>query len=190
MNREQRNLIERFGPQIIEDVIPVDMLPYLLCLTHGDKEVIAHEETRFGPMRAAQELLSRLRRRPDGFEQFLQALNATGCAHLADLLDPREQGNCLDDVTSKIMVEINNNCVKLCNREKFLIRWMWYIFQQAENTITWWYSNFGSNSQKTFFAIVLYADMSAVTSRENREYSRIFPHAGSRETRIRVAHTL
>ena len=122
MNREQRNLIERFGPQIIEDVIPVDMLPYLLCLTHGDKEVIAHEETRFGPMRAAQELLSRLRRRPDGFEQFLQALNATGCAHLADLLDPREQGNCLDDVTSKIMVEINNNCVKRCNSEKFLIR--------------------------------------------------------------------
>ena len=122
MNREQRNLIERFGPQIIEDVIPVDMLPYLLCLTHGDKEVIAHEETRFGPMRAAQELLSRLRRRPDGFEQFLQALNATGCAHLADLLDPREQGNYLDGVTSKIVVEINNNCVKRCNSEKFLIR--------------------------------------------------------------------
>lgn len=91
MNREQRNLIERFGPQIIEDVIPVDMLPYLLCLTHSDKEVIAHEETRFGPMRAAQELLSRLRRRPDGFEQFIQALIATGCAHLAHLLDPREQ---------------------------------------------------------------------------------------------------
>ena len=143
MNREQRNLIDQFCPQIIQDVIPVDMLPYLLCLTHSDKEAIAHEETRFGPMRAAQELLSRLRRRPDGFEQFIQALTATGCAHLADLLDPREQGNCLDGATSKIVVEmrfikINTNCVKRCNSEQFLIRSMRYF--SASRKRYFWFS--------------------------------------------------
>ncbi|XP_068695212.1 uncharacterized protein [Montipora foliosa] len=91
MNREERYLIDQYFPQITQDVIPVDMLPYLNCLTQNDREAIASEEMRQGHMRAAQELLSRLRRRTDGFEQLIQALNATGCEHLANLLVPREQ---------------------------------------------------------------------------------------------------
>ncbi|XP_068726649.1 uncharacterized protein [Montipora capricornis] len=91
MNRDERYLIDQYFPQITQDVIPVDMLPYLNCLTQNDREAIASEEMRQGHMRAAQELLSRLRRRTDGFEQLIQALNATGCEHLANLLVPREQ---------------------------------------------------------------------------------------------------
>ena len=57
-------------------------------------------------------------------------------------------------------------------------------------SVTWWDGHVGaqnngkmslkfciiteSNSQKTFFAIVLYTNMAAVTSRENREYEQLY----------------
>ena len=94
MNREEREKIDQFSPQIAEDAIPVDMLPYLPCLTQGDKEIIKCEEMNSGPMRATLELLSRLRRRAGAFQEFVEALRLSGCGHLADLLDPREQGMC------------------------------------------------------------------------------------------------
>lgn len=92
MNREERNIIDRYNPQLVDDIIPVDMLPYLPCLAPCDKEKIKCEETNYGARRATMELLSRLRRRHDSFPEFIFALRATGCGHLAELLDPQEQG--------------------------------------------------------------------------------------------------
>jgi len=92
MNRAERELIDHYSPQIVQDVIPVDMLPYLPCLTQSDKERITCEETQNGPIRATLELLSRIRRRTGGFREFLNALRASGCGHLADLFYPTQQG--------------------------------------------------------------------------------------------------
>ena len=92
MDREERNLIDQYSPQLVEDIIPVDMLPYLGCLTQPDREIIRSEERNQGPMRAAIELLSRIQRRSAGFRELVHALRVTGCGHLAELLVPREEG--------------------------------------------------------------------------------------------------
>ena len=97
MERKEKEIIDRYYGQIGEDAIPVDMLPYLPCLTPSDKEIIKCEETNGGPRRATHELLSRLRRRAGAFQEFVEALRLSGCGHLADLLDPREQGMCRDN---------------------------------------------------------------------------------------------
>ena len=92
MEREQKELIYRHLSDLVDDVIPVDMLPYLPCLTSNDKEVIKCEETNHGPMRATQILVGRLVRRPNAFQEFIRALRETGCEHLAELLYPQEEG--------------------------------------------------------------------------------------------------
>lgn len=107
MEREERELINRYSPELVADVIPVDMLPYLSCLTSNDKERIKCEETNYGPIRAAQELLCRLVRRPNGFQEFIRALRETGYEHLADLLLPQEEGRCksVSPMSQGILVE-------------------------------------------------------------------------------------
>lgn len=92
MEIEEKELINRYFPELVDDVIPVDMLPYLSCLTSNDKERIKCDETNHGPIRATQELLFRLVRRRNGFQEFIRALRATGCGHLADLLLPQDEG--------------------------------------------------------------------------------------------------
>jgi len=92
MEMEQRVLIKRYLSSLVDDVIPVDMLPYLSCLTSNDKEEIRCEETNHGPMRATQKLVERLIRRPNAFQEFIRALRETGCQHLAELLYPQEEG--------------------------------------------------------------------------------------------------
>jgi len=92
MEREQRRLIYQHFSALVDDVIPVDMLPYLSCLTSNDKEEIKCEETNHGPMRATQKLVERLTRRPNAFQEFIRALRETGCEHLAELLYPQEEG--------------------------------------------------------------------------------------------------
>lgn len=88
----ERDLINRYFIELVNDVIPVDMLPYLSCLTPVDKERIKCEETNQGPIRAAQELLDRLVRRPNAFQDLIRALRETGCGHLAELLYSQEEG--------------------------------------------------------------------------------------------------
>lgn len=88
MDREERDLISENITQLVEDVIPIDMLPYLPCLTKSDKEKIKCEETNHGSMRAAQELIDRLVRRRNSFREFITALCETGCRHLAEQLCP------------------------------------------------------------------------------------------------------
>ena len=92
MERQQRELIYRNLSHLVDDVIPVDMLPFLSCLKSNDKEQIRCEETNYGPMRATQKLVERLVRRPNAFYEFIRALRETGCEHLAELLDPQEEG--------------------------------------------------------------------------------------------------
>ena len=92
MEREERDLINQYKVDLVDDVIPVDMLPYLSCLTSYDKERIKCEETNNGPRRAAQELLDRLVRRRNGFQEFIRALRETGCEHLANSLLQQEEG--------------------------------------------------------------------------------------------------
>lgn len=92
MDRQQRALIYRYFSELVDDVIPVDMLPYLSCLTSRDKDAIKCEETNHGPMRATQILVDRLVRRPNAFQEFIRALRETGCGHLAELLYPQEEG--------------------------------------------------------------------------------------------------
>ena len=92
MEREQKELIKRHLSDLVDDVIPVDMLPYLSCLTSNDKEEIICEEANRGPMRATQKLVERLVRRPNAFQEFIRALRETGCEHLAELLYPQEEG--------------------------------------------------------------------------------------------------
>ena len=96
MERDEKEIIDRYCGQICEDAIPVDMLPYLPCLTQSDKEKIKCEETNSGPRQATVKLLWHLRRRAGAFQEFVEALRLSGCGHLADLLDPREQGMCRD----------------------------------------------------------------------------------------------
>lgn len=59
MERVERELINRYFMAIENGIIPVDMLPYLSCLTPADK----CEERNYGPVQAAQELLDRFVRR-------------------------------------------------------------------------------------------------------------------------------
>ena len=94
MDSQQRALIYRYLSDLVDDVIPVDMLPYLSCLTSNDREEIKCEETNHGPMRATQKLVERLVRRPNAFQEFIGALRETGCQHLAELLYPQEEGKC------------------------------------------------------------------------------------------------
>lgn len=92
MDREDKSLIDQCLPQLVQDIIPVDMLPYLPCLTQTDKEGIKSEEVNKGPYRAAIFLLDRIRRRTNGFQELVDALRWTGCGHLADLLVPLGEG--------------------------------------------------------------------------------------------------
>ena len=118
MDREERDLISENITQLVEDVIPVDMLPYLPCLTKSDKEKIKCEETNHGSMRAAQELIDRLVRRRNSFRQFIEALCETGCRHLAEQLCPLQfhEGKLKSEIfTSKLRV--HKNMMRLINGE-------------------------------------------------------------------------
>lgn len=92
MEMVERDLINRYFMELVNNVIPVDMLPYLSCLTPADKERIKCEERNYGPIQAAQELLDRLVRRRDAFQDLIRALRHTGCGHLVELLYSQEEG--------------------------------------------------------------------------------------------------
>lgn len=123
MDREERDLISENITQLVEDVIPIDMLPYLPCLTKSDKEKIKCEETNHGSMRAAQELIDRLVRRRNSFRELITALCETGCRHLAVQLCPlqfheeNEQGDVIrdarDDRNQEIIITDFRNQIAL-----------------------------------------------------------------------------
>ncbi|XP_068750718.1 uncharacterized protein [Montipora capricornis] len=85
--REKRILDEKLK-LFMKDVIPVELLPYLSCLTRFDKEEIEASQNNHGPTRACYVLVDRLKKRSQGFKQFVQALRQSGFQHVALLLDP------------------------------------------------------------------------------------------------------
>jgi hypothetical protein len=92
MTPEQREIIRVNEPALVSDIIPTDILSWLVCLTSDDKEVITADERNIGPTKAARTLLDRLKRRPDAFGQLVCALRENMLRHLAELLDPNNEG--------------------------------------------------------------------------------------------------
>ncbi|XP_046850121.1 uncharacterized protein LOC124443679 isoform X2 [Xenia sp. Carnegie-2017] len=86
MLRSERNVIDKFAVDLKSDVLPIDLLPFLTCLTEDDREQIQCKQDREGPRSAVTILLDRLKKREKGFEQFLSALEDNGCKHLQKML--------------------------------------------------------------------------------------------------------
>ncbi|PFX15412.1 putative ATP-dependent RNA helicase DDX58 [Stylophora pistillata] len=84
---EKKILNERLK-DFMEEVIPVDLLPYLTCLQQTDKEDIEATQNNKGPTTANQTLVDRLKRRDKGFSHFVRALRQTGNEQTALLVDP------------------------------------------------------------------------------------------------------
>ncbi len=92
MTPEQRDIIRVNEPALVSDIIPTDLLSWFLCLTDDDKEVITSDERNNGPTKAARTLFDRLKRRSNAFEQLVRALRENNLKHLAELLDPNNEG--------------------------------------------------------------------------------------------------
>lgn len=92
MTPEERDIIRVNEPKLVQDIMPTDLLCWLLCLTDEDQEVIMAEERNYGSTRAARTLLDRLKRRHNSFGQLVRALRENTLGHLASLLDPNNEG--------------------------------------------------------------------------------------------------
>lgn len=92
MNSTQRQLLTERHQHFKDEVNPADLLPHLTCLMQEDRESIECILKNYGPTRALGELLDRLKRRKNGFEQFVVALRKNNLDHVALLLDPQVEG--------------------------------------------------------------------------------------------------
>ncbi|XP_015751012.1 PREDICTED: uncharacterized protein LOC107330992 isoform X1 [Acropora digitifera] len=88
MEPREKRLLDKKLKDFMMDVVPVDLLPYLPCLTRFDKEEIEASQRNHGPTRACCVLVDRLKKRQRGFQQFLQALSQNRSHHVVWLLDP------------------------------------------------------------------------------------------------------
>lgn len=90
MNKRQieKQILDKRLEDFHEELIPLDVLPYLSCLQKADKEVIEATQKNEGPTRANYVLVDRIKRRHRGFQDFVQALRKCGFEHTALLLDP------------------------------------------------------------------------------------------------------
>ena len=86
MLKNEREIIDKFTVDLISDVIPIEILPHLICLTEDDREQIERKQDREGSRAAVTTLLSRLKKREGAFKQFLEGLGQTGCRHLQKTL--------------------------------------------------------------------------------------------------------
>ena len=93
MKPETKALLDKRVRHFLNDLIPVEILPFLSYLTEEDKQQIKCDETNYGPSRATQTLVNRLVKKDDmAFDEFVRALRKTGCDHVAMLLDPQYTG--------------------------------------------------------------------------------------------------
>lgn len=91
MEIQHKELLDYFAPDLVENIIPGDLLPSLYCcLTKQDCEKISCDERNLGYIRAAQTLLGILKKRPHGFYEFIKALKRHGLSYLADKLASTE----------------------------------------------------------------------------------------------------
>ena len=88
MRPQEKQLLDKRLKDFMEEVIPVELFPYLPCLIPQDREEIEATQTNHGPIYATRILVDRLKRRDGGFANFVQALRKCGSAHTALLLDP------------------------------------------------------------------------------------------------------
>ena len=92
MRDDEKNILTHRLKYFVEDIFPVDLLPSLTCLTTSDREQIQRDQDRHGDRRATDTLVDRLKRRKDGFPQFVNSLRENGSEHVAMLLDPEMKG--------------------------------------------------------------------------------------------------
>ena len=88
MRSYEKKILDTRLKDFHEELIPVDVLPYLSCLQKVDKEAIESTQRNEGPTRANSVLVDRIKRRDKGFQDFVQALRRCGFEHTALLLDP------------------------------------------------------------------------------------------------------
>ena len=86
--RYEKQILDARLQDFHEELIPVDVLPYLSCLQKVDKEKVEATQRNEGPTRANYVLVDRIKRRHRGFQDFVQALRKCGFEHTALLLDP------------------------------------------------------------------------------------------------------
>jgi len=86
--RYEKQILDARLQDFHEELIPVDVLPYLSCLQKVDKEKVEATQRNEGPTRANYDLVDRIKRRHRGFQDFVQALRKCGFEHTALLLDP------------------------------------------------------------------------------------------------------
>ena len=84
----EKQILDKRLQDFHEELIPIDVLPYLSCLQKVDKENIEATQKNEGPTRANYVLVDRIKRRHGGFQNFVQALRKCGFEHTALLLDP------------------------------------------------------------------------------------------------------
>ena len=84
----EKQILDKRLEHFQEELIPVDVLPYLSCLQKVDKEAVEATQKNKGPTRANSVLVDRIKRRQRGFQDFVQALRRCGFEHTALLLDP------------------------------------------------------------------------------------------------------
>ena len=84
----EKQILDKRLQDFQEELIPVDVLPYLSCLQKVDKEAVEATQKNEGPTRANYVLVDRIKRRHRGFQNFVQALRRCGFEHTALLLDP------------------------------------------------------------------------------------------------------
>ncbi|KAI1883791.1 hypothetical protein AGOR_G00235210 [Albula goreensis] len=70
-------------PQFVEKVKPLDLSPYLVCLTDSDKEQIRMETNNRGNRAGVEMLIDNLKRRENWPEHLIQALEKCGYPSLA-----------------------------------------------------------------------------------------------------------
>ncbi|XP_073244353.1 ATP-dependent RNA helicase DHX58-like isoform X3 [Porites lutea] len=88
MRPYEKQILEKRLKEFQYEVIPNELLPFLPCLIPEDKEEIKANQTNHGAIRATEVLVDRLKRRHEGFQNFVQALRKCGSEHTALLLDP------------------------------------------------------------------------------------------------------
>ena len=84
----EKKLLDKRLQDFQEELIPVEVLPFLSCLQKVDKEAVEATQRNEGPTRANYVLVDRIKRRHRGFQDFVQALRKCGFEHTALLLDP------------------------------------------------------------------------------------------------------
>ncbi|XP_048587741.1 antiviral innate immune response receptor RIG-I isoform X2 [Nematostella vectensis] len=87
MQPKQRELITKRLQYFQHDFRPTELLPRLTCLTEADSQQVECDENNKGATRATWTLIDKLKRRENGFEQFVLAVRCEGLGHIALLLD-------------------------------------------------------------------------------------------------------